>query len=61
VFSPYGNVRGSIDPAVGDVALDPTEGATADGGMTGCPAGVLSVARLIPRRSSMRDAACGSG
>jgi hypothetical protein len=37
MFSPYGNVRGGIDPAVGEVDLDPAGGATPDGGMTGCP------------------------
>jgi hypothetical protein len=31
VFSPYGNVHGGIDPAVGEVAFDPTGGAAADG------------------------------
>jgi hypothetical protein len=61
VFSPYGNIRGGVDPTVGEAALDLIEGVTADGGMTGCPAGVLSAARLIPRRSSTRDAVCGSG
>jgi hypothetical protein len=61
VFSLYGNICGGVDPAIGEAALDLIKGVVADGGMTGCPVDVLSAARLIPRRSLMRDAVCGSG
>jgi hypothetical protein len=55
VFSPYGNVHGGIVPAVEETNLDLTGGSMLDGGMTGCPAGLLPIAKLILRRSSLRD------
>jgi hypothetical protein len=61
VFSPYGNVRGGIDPAIEEVDLDSAGGATPDGGMTRCPTGISPVAKLILRRSSMRGAMWASG
>jgi hypothetical protein len=61
MFSPYGNVCGGIDPAVGKTNLDPARGAAPDSGMMGRPTGVSPAAKLILRRSSTRDAKWASG
>jgi hypothetical protein len=61
VFSPYRNVHGGVDPAVGETDLDPAGGTTLDGGMTGCPADILPAAKLILCKSSMRDSMWASG
>jgi hypothetical protein len=62
VFSPYGNVHGGIVPVARET--DPESaggGTTPDDRMTGCPAGILPVAKLILRRSSSRDSVSASG
>jgi hypothetical protein len=55
VFSPYRNFHGGIVLATGETNPDPAGGAMPDGGMMGCPAGILPTAKLILRRSSLRD------
>jgi hypothetical protein len=56
MFSPYGNVHGGIVPIARETDPDPTGGGAApDNGVTGCPTGILPVAKLILRRFSPRD------
>jgi hypothetical protein len=62
VFSPYGDVHGSIVPVPRET--DPNSaggGAVPDGGITGCPIGILPAAKLILHRSPPRDSVSASG
>jgi hypothetical protein len=62
VFSPYGNAHGGIVPSAREIDLASVGGGAALGdGMMGCPTGILLVAKLILRRSSMRDSVSASG
>jgi hypothetical protein len=62
VFSPYGNVHGDIACAARETDPDPAGGGTAsDGGMEGCPAGLLPIAKIILHRSSLRDYVLAAG
>jgi hypothetical protein len=62
MLSTYGNVHDGIVPAAGETDPDPGgSGATLDDGMSGCPAGTLPAAKLILRRSSMRDSVSVAG
>jgi hypothetical protein len=62
VVSSYGNALGCIVPTVGEI--HPTlvrGGAVLDDGTTGCSTDILPAAKLILRRSSMREPASASG
>jgi hypothetical protein len=62
VFSPYGNVHGGIVPAAREFNPDPARsGVALDDGMSGCPTDILPIAKLILRRSSLRDSMSASG
>jgi hypothetical protein len=62
VFSPYRNVHGGIVPVAGETDPDLARGGAAlDGGMAGCPAGLLLAAKLILRRFSLRDSMLAAG
>jgi hypothetical protein len=51
MFSPYRNVHSGIDPAAREADPDLGGGATPNGGMTGCPASNLPIAKLILHKS----------
>jgi hypothetical protein len=62
VFSPYGNAHGGIVTGVGAVDHESDGGGAApDGGVMGCPIGILPSAKLILHRSSVRKPMSASG
>jgi hypothetical protein len=62
MFSPCGSVHGGIVPAAEGSDPDPAGcGAVPDDGVSGCPVGIMPVAKLILRRSSLRDSVLAAG
>jgi hypothetical protein len=62
MFIPYENVHGGFVPTTRETDPDPGgRGAALDNGMMGCPTVILFAAKLILRRSSMRDFASVDG
>jgi hypothetical protein len=62
LFSPYGSAHGGIVPGVRIVNPEPGGGGVVpNGGVMGCPVGILPSAKLILHRSSARKSVWMSG